>query len=292
MIWAAVAFGLLLGGLINFYVPREYISHYLGQPGKRTILYAITLGFALSCCSHGILAIAIALWRKGASASAIIAFLLAAPWANLAILPLFFTFFGVHALLIITSALAIAAVMGFAFLGLERSGVIERRRYIELRKFDIRTDIARRLSAWRTKLTVDLLAADARGVLAGTASLSRTILWWILLGIFAAAAVRAYVPTDLMLQYLGKSGFGLLITLGLATVLEVCSEGSSPLAFEIFVRTGAFGNAFAFLLAGVATDYTEIGALATNVSKKAALLLPALAIPQILVLGWLFNIIV
>ena len=116
------------------------------------------------------------------------------------------------------------------------------------------------------------------------------VLWWILLGAGLAALAGAYIPTDIFQQYMGPTFLGMLVTLGLATVIEVCSEGTAPLAFEIFRQTGALGNSFVFLLAGVATDYTEIGLLWANVGKKTALWLPAITVPQVLFLGWLANI--
>jgi uncharacterized membrane protein YraQ (UPF0718 family) len=91
-------------------------------------------------------------------------------------------------------------------------------------------------------------------------------------------------------MYMGPTALGLLITLFFATIIEVCSEGSSPLAFEIFNKTGAFGNSFTFLMAGVATDYTEIGLIWSNIGKKAALWLPIITVPQILSFGFLYNI--
>jgi hypothetical protein len=47
----------------------------------------------------------------------------------------------------------------------------------------------------------------------------------------------------------------------LAAVPEVCSEGTRPIAFEIFNKTAARGNPFIFLMADVAHDNTEIGLL-------------------------------
>ena len=91
------------------------------------------------------------------------------------------------------------------------------------------------------------------------------------------------------MEYMGPTFLGLVVTLLFATIIEVCSEGSSPLAFEIFNQTGAFGNSFTFLMAGVATDYTEIGLIWHNIGKKAALWLPIITVPQILILGYLFN---
>ena len=82
---------------------------------------------------------------------------------------------------------------------------------------------------------------------------------------------------------------GLIITLILATIMEVLAEGTAPLAFEIFKQTGAFGNSFIFLMTGVATDYTEIGLIWDNIGKKVAIWLPIITVPQILILGYLFN---
>lgn len=70
---------------------------------------------------------------------------------------------------------------------------------------------------------------------------------------------------------------------------KLCSEGSAPMAFEVFKQTGAFGNSFVFLMAGVATDYTEIGLIWSNIGRKAAIWLPIITVPQILAFGWLFN---
>ena len=115
------------------------------------------------------------------------------------------------------------------------------------------------------------------------------VLWWILIGVIAASLIGAYVPEHWFMQYLGPHFTGLLLTLLVATVLEVCSEGTSPIAFEIYAKTGALGNPFAFLVAGVATDCTEIGLIWSNIGKRAAIWLPIVTVPQILLLAWWFN---
>ena len=97
------------------------------------------------------------------------------------------------------------------------------------------------------------------------------------------------MPEHWFTQYLGTDLSGLLVTLLFATVIEVCSEGTSPIAFEVFNKTGALGNPFVFLLAGVATDYTEIGLLWSNIGKRTALFLPLITVPQILIYAVLLN---
>ena len=66
------------------------------------------------------------------------------------------------------------------------------------------------------------------------------------------------------------------------------SEGTSPIAFEIF-NSAALGNPFIFLMDGVATDYTGIGLLWTNVGRRTASLLPVVTVPQILIFATLLN---
>ena len=128
-----------------------------------------------------------------------------------------------------------------------------------------------------------------RGVAAGSISLANMVLWWILIGVAAAALIAAYVPEHWFMRFLGPDFLGLGVTLAFATVLEVCSEGTSPVAFEIYKQVGVLGNPFVFLLAGVATDYTEIGLLWSNVGRRTAILLPVITVPQILLLGYLLN---
>jgi uncharacterized membrane protein YraQ (UPF0718 family) len=132
---------------------------------------------------------------------------------------------------------------------------------------------------------------DLRGICRGMWELSHMVLWWILMGFILASLASAYIPPHIFQKFLGPTLIGLLITLAFAAILEVCSEGTAPLSFEIYRQTGAFGNSFVFLMAGVATDYTEVGLVWMNLGKKTALWMIVICVPQILLLGWLFNLI-
>ena len=149
-------------------------------------------------------------------------------------------------------------------------------------------DIKRRWNQYQ--FTMENIKNAIKGTLKGSWSLTKMVMWWLLIGMLMAAFVRAYIPQHYFMEYMGPTTLGLLATLLFATIIEVCSEGSSPLAFEIFNKTGAFGNSFTFLMAGVATDYTEIGLIWHNIGKKAAMWLPIITVPQILILGYLFNL--
>lgn len=278
IVWWAVLLGLALGGIIDYFVPDGFIIRFLGQRRKLTLVYSVLAGFLMTACSHGILAIAIQLYKKGASVPAVITFLLASPWANLPMTILMFGFFGIKALYIVIGAMLIALVTGYVFMALDSLGWIE-----GSNETADPEDVS-----WERLTNFDLKSA-AKGSVAGAVSLANMVLWWILIGILAAAAIGAYVPEHWFMQWLGPDLTGMLITLLFATVIEVCSEGTSPIAFEIYAQTGALGNPFIFLMAGVATDYTEIGLLWTNIGRRTAVWLPVVAVPQILLLAYLFN---
>lgn len=290
-IWWAVSLGLLLGGIIDYYVPKEYISKILARKSPFTILNAVFLGFLMSACSHGILALSIQLHKKGASNPAVVSFLLASPWANLTITVMLVGLFGMKGLFIIISAIIVAINTGFIFMFLEKWGLIEKNKNIvEVSgDFSILKDIMARVKNY--KFGLETFISDAKGVLAGTLSLSDMVLWWIILGMLIASAAGAYIPVHFFHKFMGPTLLGLIVTLAIATVIEVCSEGSSPLAFEIYRQTGALGNSFVFLMAGVATDYTEIGLLWANVGRRTAMWLPAVTVPQVVAIGYLANLI-
>ncbi|HNV86357.1 MAG TPA: permease [Candidatus Omnitrophota bacterium] len=289
MIALPMILGLVLGGMIDYYIPREYISKYLAQRKKRTIFYAAGFGFLMTACSHGILALSMELHKKGASGPAVVSFLLASPWANLPMTFLLIGFFGWKGFVIIASALVVALITGFSLQKLDEKGRIERNKNsvsVET-GFSIRRDLKRRFSEYRFNL--ESVAKDFRGIAKGTTALTDMVLWWILIGIILAGLTSAYVPHDVFHRFFGPSFLGLLVTMAAATVFEVCSEGTSPLAFELYRNTGAFGNAFVFLMGGVVTDYTEIGLIWINIGRRTALWTMAVALPQVILLGWVFN---
>jgi len=292
LIWWAILVGFFIGGVIDYFIPREYIEKYLSKHRKRTIVYSVILGFVMSACSHGILAISMELYKKGASTSSVIAFLLASPWANLPITIILFGFFGLKAFFIVISAIVIAITTGLIYQHLERKEMVECDKCVAGRdksddNFSVREDARRRWKSY--DFTLKNMGEALKGVIRGSWSLSKMVLWWLLIGMIMASVARAFIPHDIFTEYMGPTLIGLIITLLFATIIEVCSEGSSPLAFEIFNQTGAFGNSFTFLMAGVATDYTEIGLIWSNIGKRAALFLPVITVPQILLLGYIFN---
>ena len=293
MMWLAIALGLLVSGIIDTFIPKIYIEKLLSNSNKRTLLTAAALGTLLSTCSHGVLAISMQLYKKGASIPAVIVLLTSSPWANFPMTILLWTFFSKLGLLLILLAITIALLTGFIFQQLYKFNLLEQKNTNlppNTYSFSIMTDIKSRFQNYNWNTTT--LARDTQSVIKGSIAISDMVIWWFIIAFTMASFIGYYIPTTLFQTYLSSSLVGLLNTLGIATILEVCSEGSSVLAFELYNQTQSIGNVFVFLLAGVATDYTEIGLLWSTIGKRTAILLPLVSVPIILSVGYALSILI
>lgn len=78
-LWVAV--GILLGGVIAYFVPQELIESYLGK-GLHSIVFMFVVGIPMYICSSGSVPVAGALMLKGLGPGAAFAFLFAGPATN------------------------------------------------------------------------------------------------------------------------------------------------------------------------------------------------------------------
>jgi len=71
--------GLFIAGLINVYLPKNFLRKHLGKEGFLTTVKAALIGAPMPLCSCGVIPAALGLRRAGASKSATTAFLVSTP---------------------------------------------------------------------------------------------------------------------------------------------------------------------------------------------------------------------
>ncbi|MEP4077811.1 permease [Haloferula sp.] len=285
--WWGLLLGIVAVGVIG-QVPNELVGSLLGRGGTMNgILRATFAGTLLDLCNHGILMVGMQLYRKGASLGQTIAFLVSSPWNSLSLTLILIALIGWKwTLAFVGLSMVIGIISGWVADLLVKAGALPANpNSCEVPEgYRVRPAIK---EAWQF---VKPNGVNAKKIAKDGLSESKMILRWIFFGIVLAGGIRAFVPDDIFSQYFGPSMVGLLLTLLAATVIEVCSEGSSPIAADLLNRAGAPGNAFTFLMAGAATDYTEIMVLReTTRSWKATFALPLLTTPQVLVVAWVLN---
>lgn len=285
--WWGLLAAIVFVGLLER-VPREIVTSALGRGNTvRGVLRATFAGVLLDLCSHGILMVGTKLYERGASLGQVIAFLVASPWNSLSLTIIMVTLIGLQwTLVYIFLSLLIGLISGLIFDHLVARGRLpENPAKLE--------DLQAKPVLPAIKALIGTAQITPRGIVAvlwdGLKD-SRMVFRWLFFGLVLATLIRALVPMDTYETLFGPTALGLLLTLLAATIIEVCSEGSTPIAADLVTRAGAPGNGFTFLMAGIATDYTEIMILRDlTKSWKIALFLPLVCVPQVLVLGWLLN---
>ena len=288
LVWWAMALGFVIGGFIDYLIPQNYVEKLLSQSKKRTLLLAVVLGALLSTCCHGILAIVIQLHKKGASVPALVTLLMAAPWANFPMTILLVAFFGFKGYLILAFTIIIALIVGYIFQKLQKLNLLDPSvNATKTKEFDfsIRSDLKKRYQNYR--FSKQQFFYDIKGISLGAWSLMKMVLWWFIIAMVISSYIAAFVPHGFFEQYFGPTVLGLFTTLFATSLIEICSEGSSILAFELYNQTGSIANVFVFLVAGVATDFTEIGLIWTNVGKRTAFLIPIVSVPIIMIFAFI-----
>lgn len=285
--WWGLLLGIFFVGFIGL-IPREVVISLMGRnKGYKSIARAAIVGVFLDLCSHGILLVAMKLYERGVRLSQVVAFLVASPWNSLSLTIILIAFIGWQwTLLYIILSVVIAVISGIIIEFFVSKKVLgDNPNHVEVAEnFSIKESIK---SKYKGKKLSEIVSFS---FILGTFRESEMILRWIFLGVVAASLIRTFVSTEVFTTFFGPTFLGLILTLVAATIIEVCSEGSVPIAYDLFSRAAAPGNAFLFLMAGASTDYTEIMALKeTTNSWKIAFFLPIVTVPQILVLGYILN---
>ncbi len=287
VMWWGIVGGIVAVGLMSR-IPRDYFQAIIGRGDTVAgVIRATVAGLLLDLCSHGILMVGAKLYERGASLAQVMAFLIASPWNSITLTLILISMIGLPwTLAFIGGSALIAIATGILYLQLVKRGILPANPHHQEPdpNFDMKADFKQRMAAF--KFTPRWL----RDVLTQGFSESIMVMRWLFLGVVLAALIRTFVPDDMMTAYFGPTLMGLLLTLLVTTIVEVCSEGSTPIGADLVTRAAAPGNGFTFLMAGVSTDYTEILVLRqVTKSWKIALSLPLLTVPQILLLGWMMN---
>ncbi len=285
--WWGLLLGIVAVAVIGR-LPRELVAAVLGRGGSMSGLFrAVGAGMALDLCNHGILMVGMSLYQRGASLGQTLAFLIASPWNSLSLTLILAALIGWKwMLLFIFLSAVVALVTGWIADRLVSTGKIP----ANPNTIDLPTGYRLRPALVGVIRSLRPSSGNWSSLLWEGLSGSRMVLRWVLFGFVLTGLIRAFIPLEIFHQYFGPSLTGLFLTLLATTFLEVCSEGSSPIAADLLTRASAPGNAFVFLMAGAATDYTEIMSLkGTTRSWRASLALPLISTPQVLLLGWLIH---
>jgi uncharacterized membrane protein YraQ (UPF0718 family) len=210
----------------------------------------------------------VTLRSRGASRAAALTFLLAAPWAGFTQLVILYRFLGLEgASVVFVGALSVALVTGAILARLEDRGWLSEAQGSKNPTLPLAPESPAPKEAIRPSTRNRLMRALRESWNAFLA------LWkYLLFGLLLATAVTAFVPLPWVTRYLGSEATlnPVLAAVSLAALVELCSEGFSVFAGQLYEMGATLSVVFVIVLVGVATDFTEITVILGKFGKRSA----------------------
>jgi len=271
----ALLLGFLAAGIISAFMSEGFIRRHLGGRGLAPIAKAALLGVPMPLCSCGVLPVAAALKRSGASRGAVVAFLISVPQTGAD------NIFVVWSLLGLTFALysPVSAFLSGLFGGTicQYFGGNEVKNGNTNDSFNIERPQKSLVAI--LKYSYITLLDDIAGAL--------------LLGVGIAGLISVVVPNDWISDHIG-SGIGSMVLMLLAGIpIYVCSSGSVPIAAAFMEKGASAGAALIFLITGPASNAAGLAAISKLLGLRCLVLflfsLVLFAFGSGFLLNWLYS---
>ena len=297
--------GMLCAGLLHVLLARRHVERWMGQEGLLGVVIGACFGIPLPLCSCGVVPVAIALRRKGASRPATLSFLITTPESGADSIVLTWGMLGpVMAIARPLGSLVTALVAGIAAIAwpdvdasidagaaalpaphagapadaeepVDEAHVIGPHRFWQ----------SLRAYVWPARRR----GGDGSGQPEPTSAepgvrpfedvmrdvwryafidIADDIAFWLVLGIFLAAAISVAVPDDLGARGLGSGLTPMLLLLFAGVPLYICASASTPVAAALVAKGISPGAALVFLLSGPATNAATLVLLARHFGAR------------------------
>lgn len=256
-------FGYLAAGIIAFFLKPEQIKKHFGGNGITTVLKAVLIGIPLPVCSCGIIPIATALRKEGASKGATGALFIATPQigADSAIVTASMLGWSAAVIRAITAALSgITGGILINSISSETAGTVPREKspccccHSKIQK-----------NPPSEKPWFFILSYGFLRMMKSTAPS-------LLLGMAVAAMIQLIIPENFGSEYLcGSTLLEFSIVLIFSIPLYICSSASVPVALTLMMKGFSPGAALLFLIAGPTIHSVSITSMRQIIGTRATI---------------------
>jgi len=314
--------GLVIAGLIKVYIPQSVMNKQLGGHGIGTVIKAALIGAPLPLCSCGVIPTALGLRRAGASKGATTAFLVATPETGVDSIGISYGLLGPFMAVIRPIGAFISAVSAGIMVNLFDDETKATKSVVAAVKVadgngchdtQLETPLCQetKMSITATSTTQTASKTNCCASTGDSAVKTTTIAvakWrqvmrfsffdmvedtalWLMIGLFFAALVETYVPSNWLTEW-GDTIWAMLIIIVVSIPMYVCATASTPIAAGLLLAGVSPGAILVFMLAGPATNMALLLVIAREMGKRTvAAYLVGVIIPALL-LGFLTNYLV
>lgn len=270
---------IVAGCLHEFLTPEALQKSNLGTTKPTGVLWATLTGMLIPICSCGSIPLGIGLYHSGAYLGPTLAFMTSSPMINPIAIILCYGLLGpeIATVYVITGFVApmIIGLIANRFAGDE----------LYLKREDNGTQ--------RIQLEMEKPSVPRRILMGLRWSFSELALMigkYTVLGMLTAALIFSIFPQTAIQRYLGDPSFiSLLGITVIAAVMYVCAVGHIPFIAAIVASGAAPGVAITFLMAGAATNISELITINRTIGKRAMLMYFGLVVFISNFVGYLTN---
>jgi len=312
-----LAIGFLLSGLINEFVPSEWVERRLGGSGIKPILYSTLIGTILPICCLGSLPVAVSLRQKGARLGPVLAFLVATPATSITALLVTYGFLGLKfTVFIFFAVIAMGLVMGLVGnkVGGKAKVIVSPAQQaldpvcgmsVEVEKA-AKTEYGGETYYFCCSHCQQAFESSPEKYMGGSRNIAHRVKHVfryafvdmvkeigpeLLLGLALAALVAAVAPVGEFVGAHFGGGLGYLFSLGFGLIMYICSTASVPLVHAFVSQGMNIGAGMVLLLVGPITSWGTILVLRKEFGGKILAIYLAVVCVLSLALGYCFSLI-
>ena len=324
--------GLLIAGLLNVYLPANFLNRHLGKEGLWTTIKAAFIGAPMPLCSCGVIPAAIGLRRAGASKSATTAFLVSTPETGVDSVSVSYVLLGPFMAIIRPIAAVCSAIAAGVLVGKDHeihsqhkhqaataddnsAGCCSSNTSAEVKKessccsSNASAEIKKEPSGFSTEDSASIKAdrcckseKPSLSIESRVAKFKRAIrfscnklLEDTMVWLVIGLFFAALVQTYVPESYLSQWGsgiFAMLVVILISIPMYICATASTPIAAGLLLSGVSPGAVLVFMLAGPATNIATLGVVGKELGKRAVFAYLTGVIGMALLFGFLTDYLV
>jgi uncharacterized membrane protein YraQ (UPF0718 family) len=279
-----IALVSILTGFMREYIPQDKLQKKLTKNEKYGPMFGSFLGMLTPFCSASVVPVTMGMASMGVSLGTVMSFLISAPLCNFVVLAMIYATFGLKVTavyLLITLAAAIFG--GWAISKTPWRNEIKRGEELEDKKAPScsaspKTDAC---SEQPTKVQASFRFALA---------LFKKIVPYVLLGALISGVSAAYLPTELVEEYVGGDNMlSIVIAAVIGVPLYLRIEMAIPLLSILITKGMSLGPAMALIVGGTGASLPEIALVSAVLKPKAVLAFVSIILITAIIAGSVFQ---
>ena len=268
-----VVLGLIAAMLVYAAFPKDRIRKWLGHKGLWSSVKAAFAGFPLPLCSCGVLPVALALKRSGASNGATFSFLVSEPETGPDSIAV--TYALINPLMTVVrpvAALITAITTGLAVEQFSKPINLPESKTVNDASNGIKLSWSERLTASFCYVMTDFLPDIAN---------------WLVIGIVLSGILAVLIPANWFEQV--GSFWQMVMGVIVGIPLYICASASTPIAAVFLAKGMSPGAALVFLLVGPATNASSFLVIIREFGIRTSIIYLITMIVSAVAMGLLVN---